>query len=291
VRTRADRLRDWAIGIWAALALIYLFIPIFVVALFSFNDNKGRFNFTWEGFTWRHWQHPFSVEGLGPALEKSLIIGLLATLIALVLGTGIALATVRHRFRARGVVEQLIFLPLATPEVVMGAALLGLFLTANFARGFVTILIAHVMFTLGYVVVTIRARLEGMDLHVEEAAMDLGANEWTTLRKVTLPLIAPGIAAAGLLAYAISIDDFVVTNFNAGQTTTFPLFIYGAARQGVPPEVNVLATALLLTVLALMILNVLLQRRLARRDAGARPTSAAPAPVPEVLTPGTAAAH
>jgi len=291
VRTRADRLRDWAIGIWAALALIYLFIPIFVVALFSFNDNKGRFNFTWEGFTWRHWQHPFSVEGLGPALEKSLIIGLLATLIALVLGTGIALATVRHRFRARGVVEQLIFLPLATPEVVMGAALLGLFLTANFARGFVTILIAHVMFTLGYVVVTIRARLEGMDLHVEEAAMDLGANEWTTLRKVTLPLIAPGIAAAGLLAYAISIDDFVVTNFNAGQTTTFPLFIYGAARQGVPPEVNVLATALLLTVLALMILNVLLQRRLARRDAGARPTSPAPAPVPEVLTPGTAAAH
>jgi spermidine/putrescine transport system permease protein len=291
VRTRADRLRDWAIGIWAVLALIYLFIPIFVVALFSFNDNKGRFNFTWEGFTWRHWQHPFSVEGLGPALEKSLIIGLLATLIALVLGTGIALATVRHRFRGRAGVEQLIFLPLATPEVVMGAALLGLFLTANFARGFVTILIAHVMFTLGYVVVTIRARLEGMDLHVEEAAMDLGANEWTTLRKVTLPLIAPGIAAAGLLAYAISIDDFVVTNFNAGQTTTFPLFIYGAARQGVPPEVNVLATALLLTVLVLMILNVLLQRRLARRDAGARPVQPEPAPLPEVLTPGTAAAH
>jgi spermidine/putrescine transport system permease protein len=291
VRTRADRLRDWAIGIWAVLALIYLFIPIFVVALFSFNDNKGRFNFTWEGFTWRHWQHPFSVEGLGPALEKSLIIGLLATLIALVLGTGIALATVRHRFRGRAGVEQLIFLPLATPEVVMGAALLGLFLTANFARGLVTILIAHVMFTLGYVVVTIRARLEGMDLHVEEAAMDLGANEWTTLRKVTLPLIAPGIAAAGLLAYAISIDDFVVTNFNAGQTTTFPLFIYGAARQGVPPEVNVLATALLLTVLVLMILNVLLQRRLARRDAGARPVQPEPAPLPEVLTPGTAAAH
>jgi spermidine/putrescine transport system permease protein len=291
MRTRVDRLRDWAIGIWAVLALVYLFIPIFIVALFSFNDNKGRFNFTWQGFTWRHWQHPFAVEGLQSALEKSLLIGLLATLIALILGTGIALAAVRYRFRGRSVVEQLIFLPLATPEVVMGAALLGLFLTANFARGFVTILIAHVMFTLGYVVVTIRARLEGMDLHIEEAAMDLGANEWTTIRKVTLPLIAPGLAAAGLLAYAISIDDFVITNFNAGQTTTFPLFVYGAARQGVPPEVNVLATALLLIVLVLMVANVLLQKRLARRDRGVEmPQTGDAPPVVVAGAPGAPAA-
>ena len=194
----------------------------------------------------------------------------------------------RYRFRGRGGVEQLIFLPLATPEVVMGAALLGLFLTATFSRGFATILIAHVMFTLGYVVVTIRARLEGLDLHVEEAAMDLGANEWTTIRKVTLPLIAPGLAAAGLLAFAISIDDFVITNFNAGVTITFPLYIYGASRQGVPPEVNVLATAMLLVVLGLMVGNVLLQRRLARRDFDAG--VAGPAEPPAVLTPGTPAA-
>ncbi len=288
MRSRGDRWRDRALGLWAALALLYLFIPIFVVALYSFNDNQGRFNFTWQGFTLRHWAHPFGPQGLGPAFEKSIVIGLLATAIALVIGTGIALATVRYRFGGRAGVEQLIFLPLATPEVVMGAALLGLFLTATFSRGFATILIAHVMFTLGYVVVTIRARLEGLDLHVEEAAMDLGANEWTTIRKVTLPLIAPGLAAAGLLAFAISIDDFVITNFNAGVTITFPLYIYGAARQGVPPEVNVLATAMLLVVLALMVGNVLLQRRLARRDFDAG--ASAPAEAPAVLTPGTPAA-
>jgi spermidine/putrescine transport system permease protein len=267
VRTRGDRLRTWALGIWSILALVYLFLPIGVVALYSFNDPKGRFNFTWQGFTLDHWKHPFAVEGLQEALTNSLVIGALATAIAVALGTLMALALVRHRYRGRSATEALVFLPLATPEVVLGAALLGLFLTTNVARGFATILIAHVMFTLGFVVVTIRARLEGMDLHIEEAAMDLGANEWTTLRKVTLPLIAPGIAAAGLLAYAISLDDFVVTNFNAGQTVTFPLFIYGAARQGVPPQVNVLATGLLLVVLALMVLNVALQRRLARRDA------------------------
>ena len=210
MRTRADRLRDWVIGLWAVGALIYLFIPIAIVIAYSFNDNAGRFNLTWQGFTLRHWQHPFAVEGLQSALEKSLLIGAFATLIALVLGTGIALATVRYRFHGRGIVEQLIFLPLATPEVVMGAALLGLFLTANFARGFLTILIAHVMFTLGYVVVTIRARLEGMDLHIEEAAMDLGANEWTTFVRVTLPMIAPGVGAAALLSAALS---FILMTF------------------------------------------------------------------------------
>jgi spermidine/putrescine transport system permease protein len=277
VRTRGDRLRTWALGVWAVLALVYLFLPIGIVALYSFNDPKGRFNFTWQGFTLDHWKHPFAVEGLREALTNSLVIGALATVIAVALGTLMALALVRHRYRGRGATEALVFLPLATPEVVLGAALLGLFLTMNLARGFATILIAHVMFTLGYVVVTIRARLEGMDLHIEEAAMDLGANEWTTLRKVTLPLIAPGIAAAGLLAYAISLDDFVVTNFNAGQTITFPLFIYGAARQGVPPQVNVLATALLLFVLALMVLNVVLQRRFAHRDASALRPVPAPA--------------
>ena len=170
----------------------------------------------------------------------------------------------------------------------MGAALLGLFLTATFSRGFATILIAHVMFTLGYVVVTIRARLEGLDLHVEEAAMDLGANEWTTIRKVTLPLIAPGLAAAGLLAFAISIDDFVITNFNAGVTITFPLYIYGASRQGVPPRGQRPGHGMLLVVLVLMVGNVLLQRRLARRDFDAGAPEAAETPA--VPTPGAPAA-
>jgi spermidine/putrescine transport system permease protein len=270
--TVADRWRTRLLGLWAGLALLYLFLPIFVVILFSFNDNKGRFNFTWEGFTLRHWRDPFAVQGLGEALGNSLVVGVVATAISVVLGTLMALAIVRHRFRGRGGTDLLVFLPLATPEVVLGAALLGLFLTMNAARGLVTIVIAHVMFTLGYVVVTVKARLEGMDLHIEEAAMDLGANEWRTLRKVTLPLIAPGVAAAALLAFALSIDDFVITSFNAGQTITFPLFIFGAARQGVPPQVNVLATALLFLVLGLMLVNVLVQRRIGReRDVAVVP--------------------
>jgi len=267
VRTTADRVRTWALGVWSVLALIYLFVPIFVIALFSFNDNQGRFNYTWEGFTLKHWKDPFAVEGLQSALTTSLAIGALATVIACVLGIGVALATIRYRFRGRGTVDQLVLLPLATPEVVLGAALLGLFLTMSFARGFATILIAHVMFTLGYVVVTVRARLEGMDLHIEEAAMDLGANQWRTLRRITLPLIAPGVAAAALLSFAISLDDFVITNFVAGQSVTFPLFIWGAARQGVPPQVNVLATGLLVIVMALMFLNLWVQRRAGRAEA------------------------
>ena len=260
-----DRIRTWLLGIWSAAALLYLFIPIFIVILFSFNDNKGRFNFTWHGFTLRHWEHPFANPDLATAFKNSLLIAGIATLIAVALGTFMALALVRYRFRGRGVVDMMVFLPLASPEVVLGAALLALFLTAAVNTGFVTIIIAHVMFTVSYVVVTVKARLEGMDRHIEEAAMDLGATEWTTFRKITLPMIAPGVAAAALLAAAISIDDYVITSFNAGQTQTFPLFIFGATRQGVPPEVNVLASGLLGIVLILMVLNVLLQRRLARR--------------------------
>src|ERR671916_180695 len=207
VRHRSDEARSWALGIWSGLALLYLFIPIFIVFLFSFNDNRGRFNFTWQGFTLDHWANPFANPDLAVALKNSLLIALFSTVLA------------------------------------------------------------HAMFTISYVVVTVKARLEGMDRHIEEASMDLGATEWTTFRKITLPLIAPGVAAAALLAAAISVDDYVITSFNAGQTQTFPLFIFGATRQGVPPEVNVLATALLVIVLILMAVNVAVQRRLARRDA------------------------
>jgi spermidine/putrescine transport system permease protein len=276
VRARTwDKIRTKALGLWAALALLYLFLPIFIVILFSFNDNKGRFNLTWEGFTLDHWKHPFSVEGLSSAMANSLEIAAISTLIAVTLGTFMALALVRYGFFGRRATDLFVFLPLATPEVVLGAALLGLFLTMNVATGFVTIVIAHVMFNVSYVVVTIKARLEGMDTHIEEAAMDLGANEWTTFRRVTLPMIAPGVAAAALLAFALSIDDFVITNFNAGQTVTFPLFIYGAARQGIPPEVNVLATAILLVAVAGMIVNLIVQRRRARAE---RPASFVPVP-------------
>jgi spermidine/putrescine transport system permease protein len=281
LRSRGDNIRSWGLAIWSGLALLYLFIPIFIVVLFSFNDNKGRFNFTWQGFTLSHWADPFENPDLAVALKNSLLIALFSTILATALGTFMALALVRYGFRGRGVVDMLVFLPLATPEVVLGAALLALFLTMAVNTGFATIVIAHTMFTISYVVVTVKARLEGMDRHIEEAAMDLGATEWTTFRKITLPMIAPGVAAAALLASAISIDDYVITSFNAGQTQTFPLFIFGATRQGVPPEVNVLASALLFLVLILMGLNVLLQRRLAARSLRreeAEPDSAALAP-------------
>jgi spermidine/putrescine transport system permease protein len=267
VQSRADKIRSWALGTWAALGLLYLFIPVFIVVLFSFNDNQGRFNFTWQGFTLRHWAEPFANPDLATALKNSVLIAIIATLIATALGTFMALSLVRYRFRGRGSVDFFVFLPLATPEVVLGAALLALFLQAGTSTGFATIVIAHAMFTISYVVVTVKARLEGMDRHIEEAAMDLGATEWATFRKVTLPMIAPGVGAAALLAAAISIDDYVITSFNAGQTQTFPLFIFGATRQGVPPEVNVLATSLLVIVLILMALNLVVQRRLAKRDA------------------------
>lgn len=278
MRTASDRVRTWLLGLWSAGALLYLFIPIFIIVLFSFNDNKGRFNFTWQGFTLNHWKHPLSDPDLTTALKNSLIVAGVTVVIATLLGTFIAIALVRYGFRGRNTLDNFIFLPLATPEVVLGAALLALFLTINFATGMATIVIAHVMFSISYVVVTVRARLQGMDKFIEEAAMDLGANEWTTFRKITLPMIAPGIAAAALLVAALSIDDYVITSFNAGTTVTFPLYIFGATRQGVPPEVNVLASIMLVVVLVLMFIGVLVQRRAARREMAVASTPAAPEP-------------
>ncbi|ADB49346.1 ABC transporter permease [Conexibacter woesei] len=275
----SDRARNWLLGIWSVAALLFLFIPVFLIVLFSFNDNKGRFNFTWQGFTLDHWKDPFRDPDLAKALVSSLEIAAITTAIAVALGTFLALALTRYRFRGHGAASFGVFLPMATPEVVLGASLLALFLVIGIDTGFWTIVIAHVMFTISYVVVTVRARLEGMDPFIEEAAQDLGAGVWTTFFKVTLPMIAPGVVAAAVLAAAISIDDYVVTSFNAGQTQTFPLFIFGATRQGVPPEVNVLGTMLLLGVLVLMGLNVLVQKGLSRRDrVRAEETPSAPEP-------------
>jgi spermidine/putrescine transport system permease protein len=255
------RLRAEALTIYAALAFLYLLLPIFVVILFSFNDPKGRFNFTWQGFTFDNWLHPFAYPGLGPAVRLSIEIAVLSAVFATALGTAIALALVRHRFRGRGLINTLIFLPMTTPEIVLGASLLTLFLNRNVATGFTTILIAHIMFNISYVVVTVKARLVGFDRHLEEAAMDLGATPAVTFRKVTLPLIAPAILAGGLLSFALSIDDFVITYFNAGSEVTFPIFVWGSAQRGVPPQVNVFGTVIFVVALSLMVVNVLYQRR------------------------------
>jgi spermidine/putrescine transport system permease protein len=252
---------------YAALAFAYLMLPIAVVVAFSFNDPLGRFNYTWEGFTLDHWTNPFGPPGLEEAITASLQIAALASLVATALGTLIALALVRYRFRARGATNLLIFLPMTTPEIVMGASLLALFLNLGVQTGFWTIFIAHVMFDISFVVVTVKARLVGFDRHLEEAAMDLGANPFTTFVRVTLPLIAPGIAAGAVLAFALSVDDFVITLFNAGATVTFPLYVWGAARVGVPPQVNVIGTLIFALALTFMLVNVLVQ---ARRPKGAQ---------------------
>jgi spermidine/putrescine transport system permease protein len=253
---------------YAALALGYLFLPIAIVVAFSFNDPAGRFNFTWQGFTLRNWSDPFGYPGLGHALWVSIEIAVLAALGSTILGTLIALALVRYRFRGSATTNLLIFVPMTTPEVVMGASLLTLFLNWKIPQGFGTILIAHVMFDISYVVVTVRARLVGFDRHLEEAAMDLGANETVTFFRVTLPLIMPGILAAGLLAFALSIDDFVITYFNAGAVTTFPLFVWGSARVAVPPQINVIGTAIFAVAVGGMLANILVQGRRNRRGAG-----------------------
>ncbi len=258
VRTRPLALvRRHVLTVYALLAFAYLLLPIAVVIVFSFNDPKGRFNYVWQGFTWDNWRHWDAVPGLTSALETSLEVAAFASLVATGLGTLIALALVRYGFRGRGATNLLIFLPMSTPEVVLGASLLTLFLSMNARLGLWTIVIAHVMFCISYVVVTVKARLVGFDRHLEEAAMDLGANEWTTFRKVTLPLLAPAILAAFLLCFALSIDDFVITNFNAGTTVTFPLFVWGAARAATPPQINVIGTAIFAIAVGIMLANVL----------------------------------
>ena len=259
--------RHHLLTVFALLALAYLILPIAVVVLFSFNDPVGRFNYTWSGFTLDHWASPFGVPGLSEAMRASIEIAVLSSLAATVLGTLIALALVRYAFRGRAATNLFIFLPMTTPEVVLGASLLTLFLNLGVATGYWTIVLAHVMFNISFVVVTVRARLVGFDRHLEEAAMDLGANEWTTFVRVTLPLIAPGIMAGGLLAFALSIDDFVITSFNSGAVVTFPLYVYGAARVGVPPQVNVLGTLIFLVAAGLMLATVMIQNRRAKGHA------------------------
>jgi spermidine/putrescine transport system permease protein len=247
---------------YTAVVVAYLFLPIVVMAVFGFNDIQGRFNFTWQGFTLEHWQNVFNrYPQLNQALVNSLIVAAISTVVATTLGTLIGLALTRYEFRGRGPLNLLIFLPIATPEIVLGASLLALFVSAGVARNLETIIIAHVMFNISYVVVTVRARIAGFNRALEEAAMDLGADEWTTFRKVTFPLIFPGILAAGLLAFALSIDDFVITQFTAGSTQTFPLWVYGASRIGVPPQVNVMGTLIFGVAMLSVVGWILLQRR------------------------------
>jgi spermidine/putrescine transport system permease protein len=245
-------LRYNGVSIWAALAIAYLLVPIALIAVFSFNDPSGKFNYTWSGFTTYHWTHAFSIPELNDAFLTSIRLAALSTLIATALGTMIAIALVRHNFRGRKVANFLIVIPMATPEVVIGASLLSMFLIYGISLGFFSLLLAHVMFSISFVVIIVRSRLIGFDRRLEEASRDLGAPPLTTFRTITLPLLTPGLIGAALLAFALSIDDFVISNFTSGTTVTFPLYIFGAAQRGIPVEVYVIATMLFMVTVVAM---------------------------------------
>jgi spermidine/putrescine transport system permease protein len=247
----------------ALLVLLYMFLPIFFVVLMSFNQPASKLSYEFDAFTLNNWLNPCQQSGMCGSVVTSLQIGFLATVGATLLGTLVAFALVRHRFRGRAATSLLIFLPMATPEVVMGSSLLALFSSAGLAGslGFWSILVAHIMFCLSFVVVTVKARLAGLDAGYEQAAMDLYANEWQTFRLVTLPLALPGIVAAAMLAFSLSFDDFIVTNFTSGQSTTFPLYIYGAKLKDFPPQLFVMGTIMFFVSFVFVVAGELWRRR------------------------------
>ena len=261
-------LREHVVPIVGGLALVYMLLPNVVVVLFSFNDPVGRYNYTWQKFSLDAWLNPCGPSGLCDSLLLSLKIGLLATLLATVLGTLAAFAMARHRYRGRATTNVLVFLPMATPEVVMGSSLLTLFVGLQVPLGATTIFIAHVMFSISFVIVTVKARIAGLDPRLEQAAMDLYANERQTFLRVTLPLVAPGIIAAALLAFALSFDDYIITNFTASASSvTFPMYVWGTASRGTPVQINVVGTVMFLVALSAVGVGQVLGRRSRKRAA------------------------
>ena len=258
-------LRSHLVGMAALAVLAYLLIPNLVVIIFSFNKPAGSYNYQWEKFSLNAWLNPCGTPGICDSLGLSLKIGLTATIVATVLGTMVAFAIGRNRFWGRSSVNLLIFLPMATPEVVMGSSLLTLFIAMGIAPGTPTILIAHILFCLSFVVVTVKARIASLDPRLEEAAADLFATPTQAFLKVTLPLVAPGIAAGALLAFSLSFDDYIITNFNASPSSvTFPMFVWGAAQRGTPVQINVIGTVMFMAALLLVAGGQLISNRRAR---------------------------
>jgi spermidine/putrescine transport system permease protein len=249
-RARRRRWTRFILPVYSWVVIAYLVFPIAVMILYSFNKvttGLPQVSFAWNGFTLQWYREWSNIPGLTSAFWLSIRLAIANTLFSTVIGTLLALALVRYRpprFRGKTLLEQTMFLNIAAPEIVIGASLLGLFITINLARGFATLLLAHVAFSIAYVAVTVRARMAGFDTSLEEAAADLGANSWVTFRKITLPLIRPGILAGALMAFALSIDDFVTSNFVSGAAVPFPVWVYGATRIGIPPQVFVFGTAI-----------------------------------------------
>ena len=258
-----QKLGRWLVPVFGGLAFLFLLVPIAYVFAFSFND-AGRTNLTWRGFTLENWKNPCGAPDVCQALGNSLQIGFIATILATTLGTAIAIGLVRYRFRFNATANMLIFLPLATPEVVLGASLLAQFLNLGAELGMGTVIIAHTMFCISFVVVTVKARVASLDPKLEEAAGDLYASPAQAFWRVTFPLLLPGIVAAALLAFAMSFDDFIITNFNSGNVDTFPKFIYVAATRGIPAQANVIGSAMFIVALLVVIGGQVLSHRRAK---------------------------
>jgi spermidine/putrescine transport system permease protein len=264
---RRRKIGRYALPTYSWLVIAYLVFPIVIMIVYSFNRVIGGLqlvSFSWNGFTTLWYQQWSNVPGLTAAFWLSIRLALVSTVLATALGTLLAIALVRYRskkFRGKAAVEQILFLNIAAPEIVMGASLLGLFVTLNIGRGFITLVLAHVMFSIAYVTVTVRARLAGFDRSLEEAAYDLGANPWTAFRLVTLPIIMPGVLAGAMMAFALSIDDFVTSNFVAGSSDPFPVWVYGATRVGIPPQVFVFGTFIFMVGIGFAFLSIVLARK------------------------------
>jgi spermidine/putrescine transport system permease protein len=263
---RLGRIALWG---WAVMGLVFLFTPILVTIVFSFNEPKGKYNYIWDHFSLNAWTDPFKYPELRDAMVFSLKVAFIVTVIATVLGTLMGVAMVKYRFHAKGVVGAILVLPLTMPEVVLGFSLLTLFVSVNWSRGLVTIVIAQVMFSVSYVATTVRARTRGFDWRLEEAALDLGATPWRTYTRITLPLIAPGVVAAALLTFALSLDDFIITYLNSGLENTFPIQVWNMKRTRIPPQINVFSTSLLVISVVIAVLVVWVSSRRARKLAGA----------------------
>jgi spermidine/putrescine transport system permease protein len=258
---RRRKRRRWLLPAWSWLVIVWLSSPIIVMIVFGFNNAKGKTNIRWQGLTLRWYRQLFTIPDLTDALKNSLTIAVIVTILATIMGTMLGVALGRYRFRGSGSVNLLMFANIAAPEVVLGAALLSLFLTIGVPRGYLTIVIAQVMFSIAYVAVTVRARMASVDPALEEAARDLGAGPFSAFFRVVLPVITPGIMAGALLAFALSIDDYIITSFNSGNTVTFPLWVYGASRTGVPPQVNVMGTLIFMFGVLLAVSGALINRR------------------------------
>ena len=257
-----------SLWVWAVLGLLFLFTPILVTVIFSFNEPTGKYNYIWNKFSLSGWTDPFRYPELTDALIFSLKIAVVVTAIATVLGTLMGLAMVKYKFRAKGMIGAILILPLTMPEIVLGFSLLTLFVSINWSRGFITIVIAQVMFSVSYVATTVRARIRGFDWRLEEASLDLGASAVRTFLKVTLPLIAPGVVAAAMLTFALSLDDFIITYLNSGLDNTFPIQIWNMKRSKIPVQINVFSTALLIISIVLAALLVVFNNRRAQKLAG-----------------------